>query len=255
MQGQKSQDSYGVRIRALGRGLWSGEIDQFDFIADMTSAIQRGFDQAWNDGAILCGISPDLRTNVEQARLDQEVNKEYSFLIPLSQFIISQNKEGGGKWKTIASRLHMWETRYAQIKLIAQTLACADRKHKWILGPTEHCDTCLFYADKVYRLSTWTKWLEPHGLLPQTRGAESGLQCKGYNCQCSLEPTDDPATKGRPPIWIAGKKALSTPVQSTPTVLTLEMLYSNNEQYESLAAVQQLREYQRLEVQTEWSTV
>jgi hypothetical protein len=53
---------------------------------------------------------------------------------------------------------------------------------EWIVGPTEHCGDCLRLNGQVHSAEAWAA----SGWQPQS----SALECGGFNCQCSLVPTD-----------------------------------------------------------------
>jgi hypothetical protein len=93
--------------------------------------------------------------------------------------------------RAASSRIPMWVNRYTEVVNTAKTMAGADRKLKWVLGPTEHCSSCLKLAGKVKRGSFW----QASGIQPQS----SSLACGGFNCKCSLQPTTDRASAGRLP--------------------------------------------------------
>jgi hypothetical protein len=115
----------------------------------------------------------------------------------LADAIIDGSKANGGNLTPLYDRLELWVNQYGRIMTLAGMLAAADQKGIWVLGDAEHCETCLFYAGRVYRNSVWTKWLEPLELLPKMHG----LKCKGFNCACSIKPTSEPVSSGKPPIF------------------------------------------------------
>jgi hypothetical protein len=68
-------------------------------------------------------------------------------------------------------------------------LANRNQRYMWVVNPVkEHCVTCLQLNGQVHRMKDFTRT----GLLPQS----SKLVCGGYQCGCSLHPTDQPA-RGR----------------------------------------------------------
>ena len=71
---------------------------------------------------------------------------------------------------------------------LARTMADANQKLVWGLGPTEHCRTCLKLDGKVKRAEVWAA----ANIRPQS----PDLACGGWRCQCTLEPTDAPASPG-----------------------------------------------------------
>jgi hypothetical protein len=92
----------------------------------------------------------------------------------------------------LLQRAELWVNRYNNAVNQSKTLACADQKGQWFLGPTEqHCISCAGFNRRVYRFSTWAA----NDALPQGRC----LSCNGFRCQCEIRPTDKPITKGRFP--------------------------------------------------------
>ncbi len=54
----------------------------------------------------------------------------------------------------------------------------------WKLGPTEHCASCLRFADHgPYPVADFVRVVLEQGYLPQS----GKLDCLGYHCQCRLE--------------------------------------------------------------------
>lgn len=175
-------------LRASARGLWNGTLTFIGFIDGMITSIERGFEQAWQEGAAECGIAPEERTTQEAAALNQMLLESISRLGSFGVWIMEHSKENGGKLRTVYNRLDMWTNRYNEVVNIARGMSCADGKLKWIVGPTEHCRDCLRLNGKVKRASYW----QEAGIRPQMRE----LECGGYRCQCRLEQTDEPMSKG-----------------------------------------------------------
>jgi hypothetical protein len=175
------------------RGLWSGDYDYFTFYDQMMLSIERGFTQAWYEGAAMYGIKPSELTDIEHNALRSEIVKETNFIDALGQAVLARNRMSGGKLEPLYARTELWVSAYNRVMTLASTYAAADQKHVWILNPRakEHCRDCLRYNGKVHRMSIWRKY----GALP--RAYE--LHCHGYHCFCELEPTNATATPGRPP--------------------------------------------------------
>jgi hypothetical protein len=60
----------------------------------------------------------------------------------------------------------------------------AFKRYVWRVGATEHCPTCLMLSGQVHTIREW----ERSKYLPKS----DILECGGFNCQCILEPTDEP---------------------------------------------------------------
>lgn len=185
-----TQAGYQLNLRAAVRGLWSGQIDFDAAFGMLLQAIDRGFTQAWTEGAKECGIEPGEWTAEERTALAVRIGEEKTYIYTLLE-AVEAGRKGVGKLAPLYTRLQMWVNRYQDVKNQAKTMACADQKLKWVLGPTEHCETCMKAAGKVKRASQWAKT----DLRPQA----PCLQCGGYRCQCSLVLTDEPLSRGRLP--------------------------------------------------------
>jgi hypothetical protein len=187
----KSIEGYRLNIRNAVRGLWNGSWDYFTFLDQMSLAIERGFTQAWYEGAKTYGVNPSELTDEEHNRLMQEVNKEIGFIYGLGQAIISNLKAFGGKLEPLYSRSELWVSGYNRVRILGSSYAAKDQKLEWQYGDAKHCGDCLNYNGRVYRASIWRK----HNIQPHMYE----LECRGYNCQCKFVPTNKPANKGYPP--------------------------------------------------------
>lgn len=187
-------DAYAFALRQNVRAFWSGRRDFDQFLETLNDTIQFHLELAWREGAAECGISPDERTPEEAARLREFVLNQMSFTFKLAEFVEANTQAEGGLLRTSLKRLPPWINRYNEVKAIAQQMACADTKYRWVLGFAEHCKTCLKLAGRVMRASRWAE-LDVH---PQdTRPGK--LECNGYKCKCRFERTNKRATPGRLP--------------------------------------------------------
>lgn len=187
----KTIEAYRLNIRNAVRGLWNGEFDYFMFYDQMMLAIERGFTQAWYEGAKQYGILPSELSEEEHNAIRAEVSKEIAFVDGLGIFVEGHNRLSGGKLAAIYARAELWVAGYNRVRVLGSTYAAKDQKAEWIHGDTkEPCRDCTKYTGKVHRMSVWRKY----GALPKAYE----LECHGYNCRCHLEPTDKPATPGRP---------------------------------------------------------
>jgi hypothetical protein len=188
----KSIEGYRLNIRASVRALWSGTWDYFEFIDQMSLAIERGFTQAWYEGAKIYGINPSELSEEEHAALTSEVNKETGYIYGLGQAINANTKALGGKLAPLISRAELWVSGYNRVRVLGSSYAAKDQKAIWRRGMTrESCVDCKRYNGRIHRMSVWRKY----GAIPHAYE----LACRGYNCQCFYEITNLPATPGRPP--------------------------------------------------------
>jgi len=193
---------YGRSIRAAARGLLQGIFDEFQFIDTMLSTIRRGLTNAFKAGLKQAGAQPsDLDTPEylpERLALDGLINENMSSLFAFSGFIQQRKVKYYDEGKKqlaldqVFNRALLWSNQYDKARVLAFTMASGDQKMLWTRGPTsDSCSTCIRFDGRVYRASTWTK----HGALPKVEA----LCCHGFNCLCTLTPTDLPMTKGHFP--------------------------------------------------------
>lgn len=187
----KSLSSYQASIRSAIRGLWAGEFTAFGFIDTMRATLERELRRGWNEGAQECGIAENELTESEiQARQDF-INSQFQHLLGVAAFIEQNDRASGGLLGTSFRRGELWINRYEEARQRAKSMACTDKKMKWVLGAAEHCQSCLKLSGKVKRASFWYD----KRILPRVAAADY-LECGGYRCQCSLEETDEPISKG-----------------------------------------------------------
>lgn len=186
-----STAEYRTALRAAIRALWTGAVDYYGFYDMMDSAVRRHTTRAFLDGARECGIREDELSEAERQRIDGFVMYERIWINGFAEAIEAGSKENGGQLGPLFSRAEIWIGRYEGVVAAARAMACADKKLKWTLGAAEHCRSCLKLDGKVKRGSYWHE----RGILPRVHGAWY-LECRGFRCQCTLEPTDDPLSKG-----------------------------------------------------------
>jgi hypothetical protein len=192
----KTIEDFALVVRAAARGLWTGALDFLFFYQSMVSSLNRGYRMAWAEGMAECGLTLTDMTPSEQAALQQEIIRDTAFISGFGDYIM-MGQRGTAKLSRTMTRAELWVNRYNAIRHLAQSMACADQKLKWVLGPTrDHCEDCSKYAGRVHRASIWAKY----ATLPQSRD----LECKGFRCQCQLVPTTEPALPGRPPAPTGG---------------------------------------------------
>jgi len=188
---------YARNIRGAVRSLWSGAMDYDQFFDLMMSTIRSGLRRNWYFGASQCGIAPSELSPMEKASLEGAIASEISRIGSFADAIEQGSKANGGKQGVQLVRASLWSSRALDIQNRARLMACADKKLKWVRGPTsDSCRTCIAMDGKVKRGSYW----ESHGPHPQAP-INSTIECEGWRCLCNLVPTDDPMSKGPLPRW------------------------------------------------------
>ena len=192
--GSRGTSEYRSGLRAAIRGFWSGVLDRSQFWDVMSRTIRIGLKRAWHAGAAECGIAPDELSPAEVLGLQDAIDYEHLWIGGLANTIGAGSKAKGGKLTPLFTRIEIWIGRWEGVKSKALTMACADEKQEWVLGPTDHCDSCKKLSGKVKRGSWWNE----NGIWPRVHDAWY-LDCHGFRCECQLLPTDKPLSKGRMP--------------------------------------------------------
>ena len=193
---EKTLSEYRANVRAAVRGLWTDALDFNSFVNNMNLAIDRGFQQAWAQGAKQCGIKHPVESTVaEIAKLNDLISRDVGMVSQFGAAIQRGSKENGGLLKVQMSRADLWVNRYSEVVQAAKVASCGDRKMIWRIDPgKDNCRSCLALNGKVKRNSFW----QETGILPQVPGA-SYLVCNGYRCGCSLNTTTADISRGRMP--------------------------------------------------------
>jgi hypothetical protein len=119
---------------------------------------------------------------------------------PFGTDIIQGSKANEGKLTPLFKRLDLWVNQYDSTVGQAQTMACADKKLKWLLHGArfteDPCTTCIKLNGKVKRASFWLK----RDIRPQDP-PNPNLECDGWQCGCAFVVTDEPLSKGPLPLF------------------------------------------------------
>lgn len=191
----RGTENYRRGLRAAVRGLWLGALDRDQFWESMSLTINSGITSAWHAGAADCGIAPDELSPEELTALQKAIDYEHLWIGGFANTIMENTKAKGGKLTPLFSRAEIWIGRWEGTRSAARVMACKDKKLKWNQGPTEQgCPTCSRLNGQVRRASFW----QAKGVLPRVHGSPL-LDCQGYRCECTLDPTDEPSSRGRLP--------------------------------------------------------
>jgi len=194
--GRGSIVSFRRNLRASIRGLWSGALTKRQALATFRSAIERAIEMAWIEGGAECGIQEDELTIEELTARDEFIFEQNEFAVGFIDAIVANSKAEKGQLTPLLQRGEMWVNQYESAKQQSTTLACGDLKLEWRLGRTEHCRTCLALNGQVRRSSFWA-----NNVMPRNAPNEK-LECRGFRCQCTLNKTDKPISRGRLPRLI-----------------------------------------------------
>ena len=192
MLSESFMSAYESFIRKLANDLWNGRIGTGAFEVLMVSHIQGGLKRAWYAGAKEIGIKPDELSRKELDAMNAMIMKETSFVPRFTIWIALNSRARKGRWRNISNRVKLWGRRYLDAKNKAKVMAEGDPKLEWVVGGTKNtCTSCGRLNGKVKRASYW----EERGVFPQSP-PNPQLVCKGYFCNCTLEKTEKPLSRG-----------------------------------------------------------
>ena len=188
--------AYARGLRAPVRGLWSGVLDYSQAYDMFWDSVNRNLTLAWHSGLKEAGIGPAEMSVIERQALSAVISKEQGFIAGFLNTVMDNSKKNKGKLGPLVKSIDQWATRAIDAKNKALLLAKNDPKLAWKIGHREkHCSTCMDKLNgKVKRASFWLK----AGVSPQNP-PNPMLECKGWNCGCSLNVTDSKLTPGRLP--------------------------------------------------------
>jgi len=188
----KTEGYYARVLDRAVRDLYAGEMNEGEFIDEQIRLIEEQFRRAWNEGMRNVGLDPekDLTDEWEMVLLEQ-IDKEQEFILDYADAII-EAREAAAPIDPLRGRVDLWVNRYPEMTHLAEITCGGESRLLWRLGATEeHCNTCYTLDGTVATAEEW----EASGYHPQ--GAPNDkLECGGWRCDCSLEPTDEPATEG-----------------------------------------------------------
>lgn len=194
-----SKDQYRDSLRAAARGLWIPVLSAAEFKDSFGLSLDKYLKQAFDEGMARYDLMPEDYTDEDIQVMQDFLTNQYGFLDGLTDFIVAHSKPFGGSLESVLTRVELWANRYDEIRDIARTRAGADEKQEWRMGATgEHCSSCYALAGWVKRGSYWDKFYQDTGLRPRSEK----LECHGYRCLCTLQPTRKAMSKGRPPIIV-----------------------------------------------------
>jgi hypothetical protein len=180
-------------VRSVVRGLWTGALRKAQALRVFRSAIEQAVERAWLEGAQECGIQVDELTVEELTARDEFIFEQNDLAPNFIDDIVAKSKANGGQLQPLMQRAEMWINQYDSAKTQGEAMACANEKRIWRVGRTEHCRTCLALNGQVRRMSFWL-----NNVLPRNAPNEK-LLCRGFRCQCTLQKTDLPISRGRLP--------------------------------------------------------
>lgn len=120
-------------------------------------------------------------TDDERKALDTEVSGSNDSTLGADIYAGKYIDNAGG----LLTRLGLWGSTALMLFGVGELFGKPERMKKWLWGNTEKpCVTCLRLNGQVHTSGDWAR----SGWYPKSRH----LDCRGYNCACSLVDTDEP---------------------------------------------------------------
>ncbi len=188
----KTEGTYRSSLRAAAVAYIEGAVSQVGYVALTDSTVRMHVTEAYRAGAESGGLRPGDFTDEENLRLEQLIRSQQSYVMGLADFIATEKRKEKADFVAIFERLNLWTNQYDYFYNLGLMASKANPKLMWKRGKTKvGCISCVTYDGRVYRKNTWAKYA------PLPRSKE--LACGGWECQCDLYPTDEPANRGFPP--------------------------------------------------------
>jgi hypothetical protein len=188
----KTEGTYNRQLWRVTRELFHHEIDEYQFIDDMSGFIDNQFTRAWNQGAREMAVNPNQMQAADLAELARLIEQERYYMLGLADAILGARDQPDATVAPFRARIDTWSNRYHEIVSQARMWFGGKIPLEWVVGPTEHCTDCERLNGIVATADQWRQ----SGHRPQSRA----LECGGWRCQCALESTDKPFTPGGIPL-------------------------------------------------------
>ena len=186
----KTYDYFLSELTRMVKNVYNG-FSGGDFIDSMASLVNGQLTQAYNNAWIDEGYALPLPDYLA-ASLEAMVLGQFDFVDQYYRDIVDA-KIDQTPIDPLLARVSLWANRYNEAYNEAIRLITVNSGGNliWKLGQTEeHCHTCFNLNGIVARAIEWEQLgVRPQGA-PNTR-----LECGGWRCDCSLEPTDQRRTR------------------------------------------------------------
>jgi hypothetical protein len=198
----KTQEMFQRQLWSYALDFFRGDMSDAEFEQSFFDAISGQLTKAWNEGADEVGVLPEDYTDEDNAIIDGIIADEQSYVTNIGVDILDaiEAREVPGKItpeelnafrSEFGARIDMWANRYTDVNNQAKLHFGGKEKLVWHLGATEkHCDSCSRLDGIVAYADEWNE----AGIRPQSP-PNSALICSGWNCDCSLDTTNERRTR------------------------------------------------------------
>lgn len=194
----KSYDFYLQTLENLIQSVYDGNLGgDFRTILDalIVGQINDAYVQAWRDDGNDEDV-PDYLYSAAQEDIAQQQGFVDAFYDNIIDARVDQTPVDA-----LLARASMWANRWNESYNNAKLLMARENgeKLKWVLGSTEvHCFSC----NKLNGVVAYAHEWDESNVRPQNAPNEF-IECGGWNCDCSLEQTDDRRTRNAMDVIMA----------------------------------------------------
>lgn len=192
----KTYAHYSHALRGNVRELYYGNMQESVFVDSLLVLVDEQLTRAWNEGMRKNELDPEQDMIDEwQQVLDEAKLSELDYVDDFAREIVQTSRDDiandSNNLPLLLARADTWANRYTDIvNLAVITTAGGKNRLVWTFGDTEHCDTCQKLNGIVAFASEW----QLAGVQPQSP-PNAQLDCGGWHCACTLEPTDQRRTR------------------------------------------------------------
>lgn len=167
-----------------------GGVKRSTFVSRLMQLIRGYGEQAYRDGLKDGGVESELDDS-DLAQFRRFADEQRQYVQGIADAIYADDRVTPDEAE---NKPAMWFNKsvYPQY-LMGIESASQNAALEWVLGSTdEHCGSCRALSGQVRRAKYWLTTIQPKS---------GALACKGFNCECTLQPTDRPISKGSLPRW------------------------------------------------------
>ena len=181
----KTTDYMLSAIEGLVNGVYNNLVggDFIDAMANLISGqLTQAFQQAFEDEGYTDFVLPDYLSSA----LERMILSQYDFVDQFYRDIVDARIDGTSISPLLA-RARLWANQWqaAYNEAIRLMTLEGGGNLMWVYGEAEHCETCNSLNGIVASAKEW----DSLGVQPQSP-PNNMISCGGWNCQCSLTPTD-----------------------------------------------------------------
>jgi hypothetical protein len=191
-QSVKTTAAYELHVWSYMREYFTGGVDAFGFIDLMAAEIDNQYWRAWREGAAELNVFPEDFTDDDNVQIESMIQANINYLDGIAgdieAFIAEGNHTDAEFNQRFRARAALWGNGYESVVNDAKLWFGDKEKLEWVYGDAEHCSTCLALNGIV----AWSREWNEANVKPQG----DMLECGGWQCKCSLQPTTKRRTAG-----------------------------------------------------------